>query len=190
MKAQGFGDVPSHPLAQRVALTGKARMTDEEFLQQFGYGISTLFGRGAPESDLNERSARAWPGRPGGLLSGAVRRQRWPDLRRGHSHRRHDRARRLHEPGHRAVFVGAAVLATLQGKFDDLRSAWRRTSAWSGWWKRSAGVWGGERIPLGARADRRRPDQALQGHRRVGTQPGATVPADARRPTTGVRSRA
>ena len=46
MKAQGFDYVPVDPLAQRAALTGKARMSDEEFLDQFGYGISTLFGRG------------------------------------------------------------------------------------------------------------------------------------------------
>ena len=48
MKAQGFDYVPVDPLAQRAALTGKARMSDEEFLDQFGYGISTLFGRGGP----------------------------------------------------------------------------------------------------------------------------------------------
>src|SRR5919108_2795638 len=55
MKAQGFDYVPVDPLAQRAALTGKARMTDEEFLEQFGYGISSLFGRGEAESDPNDR---------------------------------------------------------------------------------------------------------------------------------------
>jgi hypothetical protein len=45
MKAQGFDYVPVDPLAQQAALTGKAKLTDEEFLEQFGYGISTLFGR-------------------------------------------------------------------------------------------------------------------------------------------------
>jgi hypothetical protein len=30
-------------------------MSDEEFLKQFGYGISTLFGRGDEQSDPNER---------------------------------------------------------------------------------------------------------------------------------------
>jgi hypothetical protein len=55
MKAQGFDYVPVDPFAQRAALTGKARMSDEEFLKQFGYGISTLFGRGDEQSDPNER---------------------------------------------------------------------------------------------------------------------------------------
>jgi hypothetical protein len=55
MKAQGFDYVPVDPFAQRAALTGKARMSDEEFLKQFGYGITTLFGRGDEQSDPNER---------------------------------------------------------------------------------------------------------------------------------------
>jgi hypothetical protein len=55
MKAEGFDYVPVDPLAQRAALTGKARMTDEEFLEQFGYGISTLFGKGNEQSNPNER---------------------------------------------------------------------------------------------------------------------------------------
>ena len=55
MKAQGFDYTPVDPFAQQQALTGKARLTDEEFVKQFGYGISTLFGRGNPQSDPNER---------------------------------------------------------------------------------------------------------------------------------------
>src|SRR5438876_12178061 len=51
MKAQGFEYIPADPLAQRAALTGKSRMSDEEFLKQFGYGISTMFGRGNEQSD-------------------------------------------------------------------------------------------------------------------------------------------
>ena len=65
MKAQGFDYVPVDPFAQQQALTGKARITDEEFTRQFGYGISTLFGKGNQQSDPNER-IRATPldGRP------------------------------------------------------------------------------------------------------------------------------
>jgi len=55
MKDQGFDYIPVDPFAQRAALTGKARMSDEEFTKQFGYGISTLFGRGTEQSDPNER---------------------------------------------------------------------------------------------------------------------------------------
>ena len=55
MKAQGFEYVPVDPFAQQQAVTGKARITDEEFTKQFGYGISTLFGKGSQQSDPNER---------------------------------------------------------------------------------------------------------------------------------------
>ncbi len=55
MKAQGFDYVPVDPFAQQQALTGKARLSDEEFIKQFGYGISTLFGRGNAQSDPNDR---------------------------------------------------------------------------------------------------------------------------------------
>ena len=54
MRAQGFDYTPVDPQARQQALTGKANMTDEEFLKQFGYGISTLFGRGTKQSDPND----------------------------------------------------------------------------------------------------------------------------------------
>jgi hypothetical protein len=56
MQAQGFEYTPVDPFAQQQALTGKARITDEEFTRQFGYGISTLFGKGDEQSDPNERT--------------------------------------------------------------------------------------------------------------------------------------
>lgn len=59
MKAQGFEYVPVDPFAQQQALTGKARITDEEFTRQFGYGISTLFGKGNEQSNPNERLRRS-----------------------------------------------------------------------------------------------------------------------------------
>jgi len=55
MKNQGFDYVPVDPFAQQQALTGKARLTDEDFIKEFGYGISTLFGRGNAQADPNER---------------------------------------------------------------------------------------------------------------------------------------
>ena len=44
MKAQGFEYTPVDPVAARAALTGKSNLSDEEFQQQFGYGIATLYG--------------------------------------------------------------------------------------------------------------------------------------------------
>jgi hypothetical protein len=121
MKAQGFDYVPVDPLAQRAALTGKARMSDEEFLDQFGYGISTLFGRGSPQSDPNEQLRRSlgpadraaydralWGDNPGLTFAEAID---------------NDAATELGGCTRKAteeVFGGATVLATLQGKFDEL----------------------------------------------------------------------
>ena len=59
MKAQGFDYVPVDPYAQRAAVTGASRLSDEEFLRQFGYGISTLWGRGGQQADPNERIRRS-----------------------------------------------------------------------------------------------------------------------------------
>lgn len=61
MKAQGFEYVPVDPFAQQQALTGKSRLTDEEFTKQFGYGITTLFGRGNPQSDPNDAIRKSLP---------------------------------------------------------------------------------------------------------------------------------
>ena len=55
MMAQGFEYTPVDPFAQQQALTGKARLTEEEFIEQFGYGIATLFGRATEQADPNER---------------------------------------------------------------------------------------------------------------------------------------
>jgi hypothetical protein len=55
MRAQGFQYQPVDPFAAQQAITGKARISDEEFTKQFGYGISTLFGKGNQQSDPNER---------------------------------------------------------------------------------------------------------------------------------------
>ena len=100
MKAQGFDYVPVDPLAQRAALTGNARMSDEEFLDQFGYGISTLFGRGGAQADPNERLRKSLAaGGQVGLRPRPLGRQSRPHLRGGHRQRRRHRARRLHQDG-------------------------------------------------------------------------------------------
>jgi hypothetical protein len=121
MKAQGFDYVPVDPLAQRAALTGKARMTDEEFLEQFGYGISTLFGRGQAESDPNDRIRKSlgaadraaydrtlWGENPGLTFSEAIDSDAANDLGG------------CTKQATEAVFGGAKVLAQIQGKFDEL----------------------------------------------------------------------
>ena len=56
MKAEGFDYVPVDPVAQQAALTGKASMSDEEYEQQFGYGITTLYGRGSAQTDPNDKT--------------------------------------------------------------------------------------------------------------------------------------
>ena len=52
MKAQGFEYIQRDPLEQERALTGKA-MSEEEFIKQFGEGISTLFDRGFGREQTN-----------------------------------------------------------------------------------------------------------------------------------------
>jgi hypothetical protein len=55
MKAQGFEYVPIDPSSQRAALTGSSRLSDQDFVRQFGYGVSTLWGRGGAQADPNQR---------------------------------------------------------------------------------------------------------------------------------------
>jgi hypothetical protein len=55
MKKQGFEYIPVDPLARRAAVVGSSRLSDQDFLEQFGYGISTLWGRGGVQADPNER---------------------------------------------------------------------------------------------------------------------------------------
>jgi hypothetical protein len=121
MKAQGFDYVPVDPFAQQQALTGKARLSDEEFIKQFGYGISTLFGRGNQQSDPNDRIRkslstadrvaydRALGGdNPGVTFSEALDSGDFSELG-GCTKQASD-----------AVFGGAAVLTSLVGKLDEL----------------------------------------------------------------------
>src|SRR3954471_20961618 len=55
MKQQGFDYVPVAPVAQRSALFGSARLSDQDFARQFGYGISTLWGKTSATIDPNQR---------------------------------------------------------------------------------------------------------------------------------------
>jgi hypothetical protein len=121
MKAQGFDYVPVDPYAQRAAVTGVSRLSDEDFLKQFGYGISTLWGRGGAQADPNQ-AIRA-------SMSGADRRAYdrtlWGEnvgatfqaaVDSGDFTKLGGCTRRATE----AVFGGAQVLTQLQGKLDEL----------------------------------------------------------------------
>jgi hypothetical protein len=184
MKAQGFDYVPVDPLAQRAALTGKARMTDEEFLQQFGYGISTLFGRGTRQSDPNTRLRRSlgsadgaaydralWGDNPGLTFAEAIDNDAATEL--GGCTKR----------ATEAVFGGGAVLSTLQGKFDELEERINQDQRMV----RAAEKWAACMAERGYRYDEPEEIDAdlLQRFKRIvgpGTQAGATAPADPRAP--------
>jgi hypothetical protein len=121
MRAEGFEYFPVDPLAQRAAVLGSSRISDEEFLQQFGYGISTLWGRGRAAADPNERLRLAlapadrraydrvlWGENSGATFTAAVDSGDFAEL--GGCTRK----------ATEAVFGGAQVLTQLQGKLDAL----------------------------------------------------------------------
>ena len=121
MKNEGFDYVPIDPFAQRAALVGSSRLSDQDFLKQFGYGISTLWGRGNPEADPNQRlratlgpaDRRAydralWGDNKGATFAEAVDSGRF------------DRLGGCTLKATEQVFGGAQVLTQLQGKLDDL----------------------------------------------------------------------
>jgi hypothetical protein len=182
MKAQGFDYVPVDPLAQRAALTGKARMTDEEFLEQFGYGISTLFGRGEAESDPNDRIRKSlgsadraaydrtlWGENPGLTFSEAIDSDAATELGG------------CTKQATEAVFGGAGVLAQVQGKFDELEERitqdQRMVRAVERWSKCMADEGYRYDEPEEIDTDLIRRFKAIVG---AGAQPGATAP-----PTSG-----
>ena len=120
MKAQGFDYVPIDPFAQRAAVTGASRLSDEDFLNQFGYGISTLWGRGGAQSDPNQRCARASARRTGAPTTARCGGEPRRDVPGRGRQRRLHKARGLHPQGDRERFGGAQVLTQLQGKLDQL----------------------------------------------------------------------
>jgi hypothetical protein len=178
MKAQGFDYVPVDPLAQRAALTGKARMTDDEFLEQFGYGISTLFGRGQGESDPNDRIRKSlsaadraaydrtlWGENPGLTFSEAIDSDAATELGG------------CTKKATEAVFGGAAVLARVQGKFDELEERitqdQRTVRAVERWSRCMAGEGYRYDEPEEIDTDMIKRFKAIVG---AGVQPGATAP--------------
>jgi len=121
MKNEGFDYVPIDPFAQRAALVGSSRLSDEDFLKQFGYGISTLWGHGNPQSDPNQRlratlglaDRRAYDRALWGENKGATFAEA---VDSGHF----DRLGGCTLKATEAVFGGAQFLTQLQGKLDEL----------------------------------------------------------------------
>jgi hypothetical protein len=140
MRAQGFQYTPVDPFAQRAKILGSARISDEEFLRQFGYGISTLWGRGRNDADPNERTrlalaptdrraydAALWGENAGATFTEAVDSGDFAKL--GGCTRK----------ATEQVFGGSQVLTQLQGKLDELEERIlqdqrmvRAIAAWSG----------------------------------------------------------
>jgi hypothetical protein len=121
MKAEGFDYVPIDPIAQRAALLGSGRLTDQDFIEQFGYGISTLWGRGNVQADPNQRlraglppaDRRAYDRTLWGENTGATFTEA---VDSGNFTKLGGCTRKATE----AVFGGAQVLTQLQRKLDQL----------------------------------------------------------------------
>jgi hypothetical protein len=119
MKAQGFEYVPIDPVAQRAALFGTGNVREQE--QQFGYFVSTLWGRGRAQSDPNERIRRslgaadrlAYDRALGGDQPGAS----FQDAFDTGDFTKLGGCRRT---AIEAVFGGAQVLTEIQGKLDQV----------------------------------------------------------------------
>jgi hypothetical protein len=180
MKAQGFEYVPADPFAQQQALTGKARLSDEDFIKEFGYGISTLFGRGNAQADPNERIRaslgtadqaaydRALGGdNPGATFSEAIDSGDFSELG-GCTKEATDKA-----------FGGTATLTSLVGKLDELderivqdQRMVKATENWAVCMKDQGFTY---EEPDEIDEDLTRRFKAIAGS---GTRPGATKPAD------------
>ena len=183
MKAQGFEYVPVDPFAQQQALTGKARITDEEFIKQFGYGISTLLRQGQPAGGPQRADPQqALGGRPRRLRPRARGRQ----PRRRPSPRRSTRGDFSELGGctkeaSDAAFGGAAVLTALVEQARRARRAHHPGPADGAGQREVVGVHAGEGLPLrGARRDRRGPAPSASGRSsEPASRPGTTTPPDA-----------
>jgi hypothetical protein len=121
MRNQGFDYVPIDPVAQRAALFGSGRLTDADFIKQFGYGITTVWGRATAQSDPNQRIRTAlsapdrtaydrtlWGDHPGTTFASAVDTGDFTNLGG------------CTKKSTEQVFGGAQVLTQLQGKLDTL----------------------------------------------------------------------
>jgi hypothetical protein len=180
MKAQGFDYIPVDPVAERAALTGKARMSDEEFTKQFGYGISTLFGRGTEQSDPNERIRKSlstadraaydrslYGDTPGATFAEAVDTGQF------------DQLGGCTKQATENVFGGTVVLASLQKKLDALDERvledQRMVKAIEKWTSCMAQEGYRYTDPEEIDGDLQKRFEAIVG---VGVRPGATVPPD------------
>ena len=180
MKAQGFDYIPVDPYAQRAALTGKARMTDEEFQKQFGYGISTLFGRGNEQSDPNDRIRKSlsqadraaydhalWGENTGVTFADAV------------DNDAIDQLGGCTKQATEQVFGGAATLSALKGKLDELDDRilqdQRMVQAIQKWSECMSQEGYRYSEPEEIDSDIQKRFESVVG---VGVQPGATLPPD------------
>jgi hypothetical protein len=119
MKAQGFEYVPVDPQAQRAALFGSTRDRDVE--KQFGYFVTTLWGRARPQADPNEHiraglsaaDQRAYDRALGGENPGAT----FLDAMDTGDFTKLGGCRRK---AIAAVFGGIDLLSRIQGKLDQL----------------------------------------------------------------------
>jgi hypothetical protein len=119
MKAQGFEYVPIDPVAQRAALFGSGDVREQE--RQFGYFVTTLWGRGRPQADPNQRiraslgtaDRTAYDRALGGDTPGATFQDAFDT---GDFTKLGGCRRKAIE----AVFGGAQVLTEIQGKLDQL----------------------------------------------------------------------
>jgi hypothetical protein len=121
MKANGFDYVPVDPSAQRAAITGSSRLSDEDFVKQFGYGISTFWGRGGAQADPNARMRASLPPADRRAYDRAL----WGENRGATFAQAVDTGDFTKLGGctlkaTNAVFGGARVIARLQGKLDQL----------------------------------------------------------------------
>ncbi len=117
MKAQGFDYVPVDPVAERVRIFGTGKVRDE----QFGYFVTTLWGRGRQQADPNDRyraglsraDQQAFDRALGGDNPGAT----FMDALDTGDFSKIGGCRK---DAIAAVFGGTALLAEIQGKLDRL----------------------------------------------------------------------
>jgi hypothetical protein len=180
MKAQGFDYIPVDPYAQRAALTGKARMSDEEFQKQFGYGISTLFGRGTEQSDPNDRIRKSL----GQADRAAYDRALWGEntgvtFAEAVDSDAIDQLGGCTKQATERVFGGAATLSALKGKLDELDDRiaqdQRMVKATDDWSQCMAQEGFRYSEPDEIDSDIQKRFESIVG---VGVRPGATVPPD------------
>jgi hypothetical protein len=120
MKAQGFDYVPVDPFAQQQAVTGKARISDEEFTRQFGYGISTLFGKGGEQANPNERIRASLSEADRAAYDRALYGENPVTFAEANDTGDFTELGGCTKDASEAAFGGAAVLSTLVEKLDEL----------------------------------------------------------------------